>query len=89
MSDVVVVVVDDDDDDDEMMMMMMMMMLLLLLLLLFQVKYFRPKTSKNTVFSDIFMSLEEQHTGFYAVFERQGRKSPKNIASCTVFLANA
>ena len=35
-------------------------LLLLLLLLLFPVKYFRPKTPKHTVFSNIFMPVEEK-----------------------------
>ena len=50
---------------------MFLLFFFLLLLLLLQVKYFKSKTSKNTVFSDMFMPLElyidEKNTGIYDV----------------------
>ena len=64
-------------------------LLLLLLLLLLQVKYFKSKTSKNTVFSDMFMPLElyidEKTLVFTTFVQHQGRKSSKNTAIYTVF----
>ena len=48
----------------------LLLLLLLFLLLLFQVKHFRPKAFKNTIFSDIFMPLEDKHTGFLQRFCR-------------------
>ena len=44
----------------------------------------QPKTSKNTVFSTIFMPLEEKTLVFTTFLQRQGRKSSKNTAIYTV-----
>ena len=49
----------------------------LLLLLLFQVKYFRPKTSNKYVSSGIFRPKEETIRVFTMFLQRQGRKSSK------------
>ena len=55
---------------------------------MFQVKYFRPKTSINALFSDMFMPLKEKQTGFYDVLQRQGKNRPKH-RYLRSFLANA
>ena len=47
---------------------------LLLLLLLFQVKYFRSKTSKNIVFSAICYAFRRKNFVFYNVFAESRAK---------------
>ena len=68
--------------------------LFLLLLLLwwwwwFLVKYFRSKTSKNTVFCAILLIAKEKTLVSTTFWQRQGRTSSKNIAIYSVFYANA
>ena len=63
----------------------MVFLFLLLLLLWFLVKYFRSKTSKNTVFCAIFVLVKEKTLVFTTFWQRQGRKSSKNIAIYSVF----
>ena len=43
------------------------------------------KHQKSTVFSNMFMPLEEKTLVFALFLQRQGRKSSKNIAIYTVF----
>ena len=68
-----------------MLLLLLFFLLLLLLLWWFLVKYFRSKTSKNSVFCVIFVLVKEKTLVFTTVLQRQGQKSSKNIAKHSVF----
>ena len=55
---------------------LLLLMMMLMMLLLFQVKYFRPNTSKNTV-SGMFMPLEEKHWFLGCFCSVKGENRPK------------
>ena len=71
--------------------MFLLFFFLLLLLLLLQVKYFKSKTSKNTVFSDMFMPLElyidEKNTGIYDVCAASRAKNRPKTLLFTLFFS--
>ena len=54
----------------------LLLMMMLMMLLLFQVKYFRPNTSKNTV-RGMFMPLEEKHWFLRCFCSVKGENRPK------------
>ena len=90
---VLVVAVDDDDDGGVVFVVVVavavvgvVVVVVVVVVVPGHILYFRPKTSKkNTVFSTMFMPLEEKPLVFTTFLKRQGRKSSKNIAIYIVF----